>query len=215
MTQNKNTVWIAGTGVLAVLVLLATYFLLIAPKRAEAADLATQTLQAQQDNQVLEQETALLEAQFATLDERRAEIAAITAELPAEAQTQQLLRQVETYATASGITLLSVAPGAPVLHGVDATGAAADTSGPVVVDLPITLTTEGAFAGTELFLKQLQADMGRFLLVDDLSLATSTTDGGEGVTTTVTGRVFVMRDAQTAGTTEAGTATTTTDGSES
>ncbi|NAZ74899.1 type 4a pilus biogenesis protein PilO [Kineococcus sp. T13] len=214
MTQNKNTVWIAGTGVLAVLVLLATYFLLIAPKRAEAADLATQRLQAQQDNEVLEQETALLEAQFATLDERRAEIAAITAELPAEAQTQQLLRQVETFATASGVTLLSVAPGAPVLHGADATGAAADTSGAVVVDLPITLTTEGTFAGTELFLKQLQADMGRFLLVDDLSLANGTTDGGEGVTTTVTGRVFVMRDAQTAGATRAGTATTT-DGSES
>ncbi|GAA0289661.1 type 4a pilus biogenesis protein PilO [Kineococcus aurantiacus] len=197
MTRDKNTVWIAGTAVLAVLVLVATYFLLIAPKRAEAADIATQTLQTRQGNETLQQQIALLQSQFATLGDRRAELAEITRTLPAKADVQQLLRQVETYATTSGVTLLSVTPGSPVLHGVDGTGAAAETSGPLVVDVPITLTTAGSFSGTELFVKQVQADMGRFLSVSDLSLTAGTASDDDGVTATVTGRVFVLRDAQT------------------
>ena len=215
MTRDKNTVWIAGTAVLAALVLLGTYFLLIAPQRAEAADVATQTAGVQQQNDLLAQQTELLETQFATLDERRLELADITRTLPAEADVQQLLRQVETFAGSSGVTLLSVTPGAPVLHGVDATGGAAETTGPVIVDVPLVLTTEGPFSGTELFVKQLQADMGRFLRVDDLALAAGTTTGDEGVTTTVTGRVFVVRSAQTTEDQSGTASAAATNGSES
>ena len=209
MTRSRNTPLIAGTGVLAVLALVATYFFLVAPKRAEAAEIATQTVQAAQQNEQLQQQTDLLASQFATLDERKAELAEIRATLPAEADVQGLLRQVAAYAASDGVSLLSTTVGTPVLHGGSATDTT--TTGPVVVDVPVTLGIDGAFAATQLFVKQVQADMGRFLLLNAVSLGAGAT-GPDTVATTLTGTVYVVRYATTT-TTSAGTASTT--GSES
>ena len=213
MTRSGNTVWIAGTGVLAVLTLVATYFLLLAPKRAEAADIATQTAQVALQNEAIAQKTQLLQSQFATLDQSRAELAAIRATLPAEADVQALLRQVEGYAIADGLVLTSVETGTPALHGADASGTAPVTAeGTTVVDVPLTVSVEGSFAATELFVKQVQADMGRFLLLKTVDLTAGTTAGDEGVTTKLTGTVFVVRDSTTTDTSGAAAPTTGSEG---
>ncbi|WP_432571067.1 type 4a pilus biogenesis protein PilO [Kineococcus sp. SYSU DK005] len=198
--RTKNTAWIAGTGVLALLVLVATYFLAVAPKRAEAADLATQTAGVRQSNDRLAAETEQLRAQFATLDQRRAELAAIRATLPDSAQVPALLRQFSGYATAAGVSLDSVAPGAPEPFE---TGAQTGSTG--VTAVPVTTTVRGSFAGSELFLKMVQADMQRFFLVQSVSVKRATTTGE--VVTTVTGDVFVLQDAHATSATSTGTST--------
>ena len=207
MTSNKNTAWVAGAGVLALLMLVASYFLLIAPKRAEAADLATQTESVKAGNATIEQRTELLKAQFATLDTQRGELSQIQSTLPGNAEVPQLLRTLEGYAGTAGITLVSVAPGTPENFGTDA---ADPTSATAAVDIPLTITTSGSFAQTELFVKNVQADMGRYFLVDNVTLQVA--DGSTaGVTSTISGKIFVLRDAttQTQDMATAGTAAST------
>ncbi|WP_432540385.1 type 4a pilus biogenesis protein PilO [Kineococcus sp. SYSU DK002] len=201
MTRSPNTVWIGGAGVLAVLVLIASYFLVIAPQRAEAADLATQAAQVAQQNEQIALKTEQLEADFATLDERKAELAAITATLPAEAEVPQLLRQFTASAASAGVTLTSVTPGTPALHGGAEATADTTASGPTVVDIPVTIGIQGSFAATELFVKQIQTDLDRFLLLDDVTLSTGATTAGTGLTTQIEGVIYVVRDQTTTDTT--------------
>ena len=201
MTRSPNTVWIGGAGVLAVLVLIASYLLVISPMRAEAADLATQTAEVAQRNDVIALETEQLEADFATLGDRKAELAAITATLPAEADVPDLLRQVTRSATSAGVVLTSVVPGTPVLHGSDGSATTTSAAGPTVVDIPVTIGVQGSFATTELFVKQIQTDLERFLLLDDLTLTAGTTTSDTGVTTAIQGVIYVVRDQTTTDTT--------------
>ncbi|MEZ0163694.1 type 4a pilus biogenesis protein PilO [Kineococcus sp. LSe6-4] len=221
MTRSKDTAWIAGAGVLALLVLAATYFLLIAPKRTEAADIADQTAAVAQSNAAIEQKTAQLKSQFTTLGDKEAEVAAIRATMPADAQVPALLRQLQSYADSAGLTLTNVAPGTPSAFGAK-DGAVPGTGGTTVVDVPLTVTTSGSFTQTELFLKNVQADMGRYFLVDNVSLQAGDAQTAGTVTGTITGDVFVLRDGATQNQSTAsgdaagtGTSTATTDASPS
>ena len=211
MTSSKNTAWIAGTGVLAVLILLASYFLMIAPKRAEASETATQAAGVEQSNETLVQETARLEAQFATLDEQRAQLATIRGELPSGSEVPALIRQFTTFASGAGVTVTDIAPGtltpyvaaAPGAGGATSvdTAAAANSSG--ILSMPVSVTVDGTFAGAELFVKNLQSDMHRYLLVDSVDLVRE----DALLSTTINGRIFVLDD----GTGAAASATATTD----
>ncbi|WP_328295897.1 type 4a pilus biogenesis protein PilO [Kineococcus sp. NBC_00420] len=199
MTSSKNTAWIAGTGVLAVLILVASYFLLIAPKRAEAADTVAQAAGVEQGNETLAAETERLKAQFATLDDQRAQLAEIQAELPAESEVPALIRQFSVYAAGAGVSVKTIAPGTLTAYAGDGTTAttttgttASGTNGGISV-MPISVTVEGSFAGTELFVKNLQADMHRYILVDGVALV----DEDTTLATTITGSIFVLADDAT------------------
>ncbi|PRY17913.1 hypothetical protein [Kineococcus rhizosphaerae] len=218
MTSSKNTAWIAGTGVLAVLILVASYFLLLAPKRAEASDTVTQAAGVEQNNVTLAAETERLKAQFATLGEQRAQLAAIQSELPDSSQVPTLIRQFTAFAGATGLTVTEIAPGSLtpyVAPGTSADAAAGTTmgTGSGISALPVSVTVSGSFAATELFVKNLQADMHRYMLVDSVDLTRE--DGA--LSTTVSGRIFVLAAAATAatgtsaGTTPAADSTTTTE----
>lgn len=195
MTSNKNAAWIAGAGVLAVLIVVASYFLLIGPKRAEAADLATQTESVKQSNAAIEQRTAQLKSQFATLDEQKLQLAEIRSTLPENADVPALLRSLEGYASSAGIELISVTPGTP--ENFAASADADPTAATGIIDIPLAVSTSGSFVQTELFVKNLQADLGRFLLVENLTLQVADGTDGAGVTSTITGKIFVLRDATT------------------
>ncbi|PPK96003.1 type IV pilus assembly protein PilO [Kineococcus xinjiangensis] len=214
MTNSKPRMWVAGTGVLAVLVLVATWFLLVSPKRAEAAALAEQRAVLQSTNDTFANRTATLKAQFETLDGQRAKLALIRETLPAETEVPALLRQLEGYSKSTGVVLLSITPGAPVAEAAPAAPGAAPAAAPgaapapapaagstaAVYSLPLTVTTAGSFAETELYLKNLQADMKRFFLVENLALSfdeqadtTATGASAPGISATITGRIYVLR----------------------
>ncbi|WP_369052259.1 type 4a pilus biogenesis protein PilO [Kineococcus terrestris] len=190
MSGSRNTAWIAGTGVLALLALVATYFLLVTPKRAEAADVRAQTAGVVASNAQIAQQTELLKSQFATLDEQRARLAEIKASLPDEAEVPALLRQLEGYATSAGVTLVAVTPSPASLY-TTTSGAGTDTAG--IVQVPLVVQVAGSFPASELFVKNVQADMTRFFGVEQVTVTQGAdTADGDDVTTTITGRVFVL-----------------------
>lgn len=204
----RTAMWIGGAVALAVLALVASYLLVIGPQRADAASLATERLEAVQKNEQIVEETARLKGQYATLGERKAELASLLAQFPAEADVPALLTQLSAYSAESGVTVTGVTTTTPVVHAGAA--AAATASGPIIVDIPVTLTVAGSFSGTELFVKKIQADMQRTLTVSKVTSTTGSEVAGGAVATEIAATVYVVRDASTPTTTS-----TTTGGASS
>src|SRR5258708_5054766 len=126
MTQSRR--WVAGAAAAMVLLVLASYFLLIQPKMAQASSLRSQKVAQQQANDQLALDIAQLKSQSAPLPARQAELAVIQQQLPASANLPTLIRNLTTIATAAGVTLNSIAPSAPqavtATASVSTTGAA-------------------------------------------------------------------------------------------
>lgn len=133
----------------ALLLVLLAWFLLIAPKRAEASEL-----------------TATIEATEAQIAERRAELAAgpgmmfrfsdvfrLTKAMPNERDMPELLLELSRLARATGVVLRSVAPQAP-------------SAGSGYEVLPMTVVVRGRYGELTSFLartrRQVRVDDGRF-----------------------------------------------------
>jgi type IV pilus assembly protein PilO len=190
-TRGPGT-WIAGGAVLAVLLVVGAWFLVLGPQRAQAQDLATQTNAAKAQNQQIADKTAQLKSLAAQLPDRQKRLAEIMAAMPSSDDVPGLLRQFATSATSAGVELTSVTPGTPALWNATATPKAGE---PTVVAIPVDLTFSGTFPQSELYLKQLQADSTRFLLLDSVSVAAGGTAAqGSAVTVSLSGKVFVLAD---------------------
>ncbi len=111
MSMSSTRTWIAGTVVLSLVLVAAGWFLLISPKRAEAAELRGETVTAQGRNLQLEARIAELKAQFAELPQRKAELAAVRTAMPQDAELATLTRDLQRLAAESGVTLMTIAPG--------------------------------------------------------------------------------------------------------
>ncbi|WP_432484022.1 type IV pilus inner membrane component PilO [Kineococcus esterisolvens] len=199
MSTSKTRVWVAGTAVVALLILVAGWFLVLAPQRAEAGDLATQANQTEAQNAQIALKTEQLAALAAQLPERQADLARITASLPAEGELPQLIRALSAAATSAGVVLNGITPATPELWDTTAEAASGDL---VVVAVPLSLEVKGSFTEIELYLKQLQADATRFFLVEnvEVSAGSADTSTGDDLSATVSGKVFALRDATAAGT---------------
>ena len=178
--MTKTRTWSAATAALCVLLIVAAYFLLIAPKRAEAADLRDQTLAQDQANQQSRLKIQQLKAQYAELPTKQAELAVIKQQLPDNPALPTLIRTLASMADASGVTLVSLAPapptavvlaaapvvapavapaaapaaGAPVTAPVAAAPAAPTTS---LFGISTTMIIKGDYAASTLFVQKLQA----------------------------------------------------------
>ena len=174
--MTKTRTWSAATAALCVLLIVAAYFLLIAPKRAEAADLRDQTVAQDQANQQSRLKIQQLKAQYAELPAKQAELAVIKQQLPDNPALPTLIRTLASMADASGVTLVSLAPapptavvlatapvvapavapasGAPVTAPVAAAAAAPTTS---LFGITTTMVIKGDYAASTLFVQKLQA----------------------------------------------------------
>lgn len=221
--MNSIRTWSAGTAVAAVLLLIAGWFLMISPQRSEAADLRDQVAAQQTRNDQIALKTKQLQAQFASLPERQAQLAEIKQQMPDNPALPSLIRDLSSFAESAGVTLDSVAPGAPAPvtpaappagQPVAAPGsgaAATTTSG--LVSIPTTVTAVGSYSDLTLYLQKLQTKMRRALLVNTVGLAPAAgAKGGTAtgdLTLTITGEIFVMNDAASAAPTAPVAPTTT------
>lgn len=191
MSISKSKIWLAGGVVLCVLLLVASWFLLIQPKRAEAADLRDQTVSTQQNNEQTRAKIAQLKAQFATLPAKKAELAKVREAMPPEYAESTLQRALQKLATGTGTTFVSIANGeatpfvtqptaAAATPSASAAGTADDAAAPApataagsvatVKSMQVTLTVQSTFAGSQAFLQKLQDQMPRAYLVTGLNI---------------------------------------------
>ena len=173
--MTKTRTWSAATAALCVLLIVAAYFLLIAPKRAEAADLRDQTVAQDQANQQSRLKIQQLKAQYAELPTKQAELAVIKQQLPDNPALPTLIRTLASMADATGVTLVSLAPApptavvlaaAPVVAPAVAPAAGAPVTAPVAAaaapttslfGITTTMVIKGDYAASTLFVQKLQA----------------------------------------------------------
>jgi Tfp pilus assembly protein PilO len=122
---NRTAKWSAGTAALCAVLLVATWFLLVTPRRAAAAETRAAQAAAQQANDVLRAKLQQLRAQFADLPRTQAELAKLHQQVTPTADLADVVRSVSALSSAAGTTLEGIAPSAPTAVGGASAGRAA------------------------------------------------------------------------------------------
>jgi type IV pilus assembly protein PilO len=184
MLSTRTARWSAVTGLVCVVVLVATWFVLVSPRRSEAADLGDQRASTETQNVSLEAEIADLRSRFGDLEDLRAELARIRKQLPPSADVASLVRSLESIADDSGVTIESITPGAAI------TVSPATATTPALVSVPVAVTVRGRYVEDALFLRYLQTRLGRVFLVTQVGATRNEEgppeSGGAGATPTAT-----------------------------
>jgi Tfp pilus assembly protein PilO len=139
--MDKLKQWVALTVAASLAVLAAGWFLLISPKRDEAADLRAQAQEKVEDNASLKSQLEVLKAQAADLPKKQAELAEVAGKIPDNPALPGLIRQLMEAAAAADVDLVSITPGEPVLRepaapAQPAEDAAAQVDGDAAADAP-------------------------------------------------------------------------------
>lgn len=100
--------WIGLSAVVAVVVVVAGWFLLISPTRASTAD-ARANVQSEEDRSImLTKALDALKAEYASLDASKAKLDALTVQIPSTAETAEFRRTLVDRAAQTGVTILSI-----------------------------------------------------------------------------------------------------------
>ena len=197
MTMARK--WSVGTALVAVVLLVASWFLLISPQRSEAASLRQQNTEQKAFNDKVRLDTQQLKAQFASLPARQAQLAEIKQQLPDTPALPSLVRDLSSYADDAGAKLVSVAPAAPGPLDASAGSTTATTTTTATQSAPIqqiqtTVVATGTYADLTLYLQKLQSKMRRALLVENLVIEDSTDPDAapSELKMTIIGKVFVL-----------------------
>ena len=116
MTVSRK--WSLLATILVAAILAAGWFLLVAPKRTEAADLQKQTSRQDSVNASLEQQVQILMAQQAELPQQRAKLAVLRKQIPDNPALPTLIRNLTASGRKTGATIESLAPSLPVALAV-------------------------------------------------------------------------------------------------
>ena len=127
--MDKLKQWVVLTLVACVAITAAGWFLLVSPKRSEAAELRVQEQDQLAANAKLETELQVLKAQAAELPKEQAKLAAVAAKIPENPALPGLIRSLLEAAETSGVELVSITPAEPVLASPPQPAAVAPEAG--------------------------------------------------------------------------------------
>ena len=192
MTTTRK--WTLLAAVLAVAVFVGGWFLLIAPKRTEAAALRADTVSQEEANQKLVQQLEILKAQQADLPQQRAKLALIRKQIPSNPALPSLIRNLTAAGRQVGADIINMSPALPVAAvaqtapvaatstssssssdssstdetAAEGTAPAAVTpaapTGPVLYQVPLTVKVNGSYFELEQFVNKLEGLRRSFLV---------------------------------------------------
>ena len=224
--MDKLKQWVTMTVLASLVILAAGWFLLVSPKKDEAAALRAQTAEQVAANAVLETQLQVLRAQAKDLPKKQAELAAVSAKIPDNPSLPALIRALTEASTSAGVDFVSVTPGPPVVPvaapvqpkaAEPATAQAAPTAPPpaagpagALATIPVGIKVVGDYFDIAQFTANLE-NLPRAMRVVDLTVVpglsptapktgTPAVDDGRSLSTTINGSGFmaVNRPAATA-----------------
>jgi Tfp pilus assembly protein PilO len=219
--MDKLKQWVGFTVVGVLVVLAAGWFLLVSPKRSEAADLNAQAASKATANQQLAGQLAILKAQAKELPQQQAKLAAVAAKIPDNPALPALVRALSKAADDAGVELVSMAPSPPAAVAAAAAPATAAGAGVTAArpavgssaagalqSIGLNLNVVGGYFQVEQFLDRLES-LGRAFKVTGFTLAPGSNplkpaaaqgavDSGSSLTAAVTGQVYMATGRSTA-----------------
>lgn len=184
--KTKMRPWVAGGAAVVVLVIAAGWFLLVSPKRSEAATVRAQATTQEAANATLRGQIAQLQAQAKGLVAKQAALQAVDRRVPSQPKLPGLIRGLYAARDRTGVDLVGITPGAPAAAVPTVPGAA-----PYQV-IPVALQVQGDYSQMTLFLDELET-LQRLYLVKTIQVSASKADprggkvtlGPDGTPTTV------------------------------
>ena len=170
--RHADRLWIAGGAAVIVALGLMSWFFLISPKYAEAAELHQTTEDTQVQIAVLNKRIADLENEKSKLPQYRAALKASQNALPSGSGVPDLLRQLQKSGDSLNVNV----------GGVNVNAPAAVEGMSDIYSLQIALTLDGTATNLGKFLTQLQQTQPRAVLIDSATV----TGTGDGVTAKTT-----------------------------
>jgi type IV pilus assembly protein PilO len=220
MTTTRK--WTTGAAVLAVLILVATWFLLVSPKRGEATQLQADTAAQVNENASLETQLSVLREQNKKLPKYQADLAGLYDQVPQTNALPGFVHQLSIAADRSGVALdiLTPTPAVPLSVG----GAIPEPVSPEgnlpagqLAGINVDIAVSGGFFEIQQFANKLE-NLQRYNLVGGLDIGPAegetdvvATDNSKNLlTATFHSRVFLVPVGVDPATTTTTTTTTTT-----
>lgn len=113
MKSGRAGGWVAGTVFLIVVIWVGVFFLGVSPRMDATASTLDQIQSTRGQNEILELQTAKLRADFANLEQYRAEVAALQVQIPADGRLADYTRALDAAAVANGVVITEITPGTP------------------------------------------------------------------------------------------------------
>lgn len=232
--MDKLKQWVTLTVVGVLVIGAAGYFLLISPKRSEAADVRSQADREVSDNKTLASQITDLKAQRKELPRQQAKLAAVAAKLPDNPALPSLIRALSAAADDANVELISLAPSAPTAVttvGAPAAAAAVPVAGAAAKTAPsatagasgalqvigLTINVAGGYFQVEQFLDKVE-NLTRATKVTGLTMAkganpikpvtttagTAAVDHSDTLNAIITGSVYMASGRSTTAPTAAG-----------
>lgn len=201
MFANRTARWIFGTVAVCALLAAVGWFLLVSPRRTDAADLRDETESSQSQAVVLEAQIAELKSEAADLPAQKAKLGEIARQLTPDADVPEFVRTLQGIAADTGVDLTAISPGTPaVVTTTDTTSTdssstdttSTDTSGALaeagtLVSVPVSLNLSGDLYQVIQFLKRIQTRIDRSFVISGLTLAQTEVESTDGVSLDSTG----------------------------
>ncbi|MGB8649505.1 MAG: hypothetical protein WCD35_02465 [Mycobacteriales bacterium] len=190
--MDKLKQWVALTVVGVLAVGAGGWFLVISPKRSEAADVRSRVEQEANANNSLQTQLVMLKAQQKNLPQQQAKLAAAAAKIPDNPSLPSLIRALSKAADDTGVELVSLSPGMPTAvaaapgaaavqpAGAAPAGAAAAPSGAsassigsgagTLQSISVTLNIAGGYFQAEQFFDRLE-NLSRAFKVTNFTMA--------------------------------------------
>ena len=216
MTDTRK--WSALAAVLVVAIFAASWFLLISPKRGDAADLRGKAAAKSEENARLAEQITMLQEQQKDLPTQQAQLAAMRTQIPTNPALPSLIRDLTAAGKKAGVSIDSMAPTLPVaivaapgttLVAPTTTGAASGSTGstagkkapahaPVpastLFKVPLSLSVTGSYFELEHFISKLETVRRSFLVAGFELTEAKTLDAKPGdLTIILDGRVFLSQ----------------------
>ena len=202
MTETRK--WTLGAVLVAVLILVAGWFLLISPKRADVAELQTQTEAQLDENSSLQTEITVLKEQNKDLPEKQAELAAIQTKIPQAPDLAGYVRELQDIGRQSGVAFTSLTPSTPAAIGAAGTAPGAGLPPEALAAINVDMVVSGGYFEITKFLNELETS-ARYTLVSgytlsqgeasgegDAAAADEAKTGPADLTATINARIFLV-----------------------
>jgi Tfp pilus assembly protein PilO len=170
--RNAARIWLLAGIATTVLLAVASWFLLISPKYAEADDVRSQVDDTQTQLITLRKKIAGLESQKAQLPKFRAALKANQKALPDDSGVPDFLRQLQSSGEKTGVAVSGFSVAAPAQ--------VAGVAG--VWQLPFTLVATGDAANLGQFLNDLQAVQPRAVLIQSANFTQGSASSADSST---------------------------------
>jgi len=166
--RHADRLWMIGGLAVVIVLVLASWLLLIGPKFADANDVETQAADTQTQLTILHKRINELKLQQANLKPLQAALAKKQQALPADTGLPAFLRQLQAAGEALHVDVTDIAVSTPSVLPTLST----------VWMLPITLNAEGSGANLDAFLRGLQSSsQSRAVLIQTANLSSPVENG--------------------------------------